>query len=79
MAVYWCTEVIHLGATSLLPIILFPLLGIMTANDVSKAYISDTSFLFVGGLIISNAVEYTNLHKRISLLMLKVVGTKPRW
>ncbi|XP_076817774.1 Na(+)/citrate cotransporter-like isoform X1 [Clavelina lepadiformis] len=78
MGVYWMTEVIPLAITSFIPLILFPLFGIMTADDVSRSYLTNTNWLFVGGLTIALAVETTNLHKRISLKVLTLVGANPR-
>lgn len=54
--------------------------GIMSADEVSSAYFKDTTFLFVGGLMIAISVELTGLHKRIALNVLLIVGSKPhRW
>ena len=79
MGVYWTTEVLHLAVTALLPIMLFPLWGILSAGTVSKTYFPDTNWLMMGGLMIATAVESTNLHKRISLRILTIVGANPRW
>ncbi|XP_076108243.1 Na(+)/citrate cotransporter-like isoform X2 [Mytilus galloprovincialis] len=79
MAIYWITEALPIAVTSLLPIILTPLVGLGSAKEVSSHYLSDTSMLFLGGLIIAVAIEHWNIHKRLALAILMYVGTETRW
>jgi solute carrier family 13 (sodium-dependent dicarboxylate transporter), member 2/3/5 len=74
MSVWWVTEAVPLAVTSLLPVALFPLLGIMDGKDVSATYFNDVIFLFMGGFIIALAMQRWNLHRRIALSILLVTG-----
>jgi solute carrier family 13 (sodium-dependent dicarboxylate transporter), member 2/3/5 len=75
MAIWWITEAVPLAITSLLPVALFPLLGIMDGQTVSSAYFNHVIFLFIGGFLIALAMQRWNLHKRIALGILSVTGT----
>jgi sodium-dependent dicarboxylate transporter 2/3/5 len=77
MAIWWLTEAVHLAVTSLIPFVLLPLLGIAGAKDVSSEYMDPVIFLFIGGFLISFAIERWNLHQRIALRILSIAGTRP--
>lgn len=77
MGILWITEAIPLAATSFIPLILFPLLGVDSGAKTAQAYANSTIFLFLGGMIIAVAIEKWNLHKRIALNVISIFGTSP--
>lgn len=77
MAVWWLTEALPLSATALLPIPLFPLLGIMSTREAAAPFADKVIFLFMGGFMLAIAMERANLHRRIALLTLHLVGARP--
>lgn len=77
LAVFWATEVLPIPVTSLLPIILFPALGILTMKESTTPYAAPTIFLLLGGFIIATGLSRWNLHRRLALNILVRVGEHP--
>ena len=78
MGAWWMTEALPLGATALLPLALYPLLGVMTTKQVSPNYGNHLVFLFLGGFLIALAMQEWDLHKRIALHTISLMGSGPR-
>lgn len=78
MGAWWMTEAIPLAATALLPLVLFPLAGVDSFKDTAAPYASGTIFLFMGGFMLALTMQRWNLHRRIALLTVLAVGTKPK-
>jgi len=77
MAIWWITEVIPLAITALLPVVLFPLFGVMNGKAVSSTYFNHVIFLFIGGFLVALAMQKWDLHKRIAIKILLITGTSP--
>jgi sodium-dependent dicarboxylate transporter 2/3/5 len=77
MAAWWMTEAIPIPATAIIPLVLFPALGILNAANASAPYANDLIFLFMGGFFIAVTMERWGLHRRIALGILARVGTGP--
>jgi len=78
MAVWWLTEAIPLSATAMLPLVLFPVMGIQPIKGAAAPYANDVIFLFLGGFILGLAMERWGLHKRVALITVMLVGTGPK-
>jgi solute carrier family 13 (sodium-dependent dicarboxylate transporter), member 2/3/5 len=77
MAVWWISEALPLPVTSLLPIALFPLFGVVDVSGATAPYADDIIFLFMGGFMLALAMQRWNLHRRIALVTVMAVGTRP--
>ncbi len=78
MAVWWMTETLPLGITALLPLVLFPLTGIMKTSEVAPNYTNHLVFLFLGGFFIALALQEWELHRRFALFTIALLGSRPR-
>jgi sodium-dependent dicarboxylate transporter 2/3/5 len=76
MAAWWMTEAVPLSVTALLPFVVLPLAGVSNAEKTASTYYSPILFLLLGGAFIALAIERTGLHRRLSLAILRLVGTK---
>lgn len=77
MVVWWVTEAIPIPATALLPLVLFPALGIATIEGAAAPYANPVMFLFLGGFMIAQAMQRWRLHRRLALMVILQVGTRP--
>jgi sodium-dependent dicarboxylate transporter 2/3/5 len=77
MAVWWVSEALPMPATALVPIALFPLLGVMKTSQVTAAYSNHLIYLFMGGFLIAVTMEKWQLHRRIALHVIRLVGVSP--
>ncbi|WP_342318969.1 SLC13 family permease [Corynebacterium mayonis] len=78
MAAWWMTEAIPLAATALIPIAVFPVMGVAKFSAVSSPYASSTIFLFMGGFLMALGLQRWNLHRRLALIVVSLVGTSPK-
>lgn len=77
MAIWWLTEAVNISITALLPIVLFPILGAADISAATAPYASKIIFLFAGGFLLALSMQRWGLDRRIALLTIKLVGTKP--
>ncbi len=78
MATWWVTEAIPIPATALLPLALFPLLGVADIRDAAAPFANPIIYLFLGGFLIARAMEATGLPRRIALSSIRLLGARPR-
>lgn len=77
MATWWLTEAVELSVTALLPLVLFPALGVASIGEAAAPYANPLIFLFLGGFLLAISMQRWGLGKRIALMTLRVVGTRP--
>lgn len=77
MIIWWITEAVSISVTALLPLVIYPLSGLMGVNEVGANYGSSIVFLFFGGFVLALALEKVNLHRRIALSIIHRTGTTP--
>ena len=78
MAIWWITEAIPIYATALIPILMFPLLGVSGVKEATAPYGNPLIYMFLGGFTIAIAMERWGLHRRIALGIVDRAGVKPR-
>lgn len=78
MAVWWMSEAIPISVTALLPLVLFPALGLAEIGDFSGQYTNPTIFLFMGGFLLAIGMQRWNLHRRVALWVLVAMGSSPK-
>ena len=75
MAIWWATEAVPVPVTALLPLALFPLLGVDDIKTTALPYANPNIYLFLGGFILALGIESSGLHKRLALRMLIAIGS----
>jgi len=75
MAIWWATEAIPVAVTALLPLALFPLIGIVSFKEAAIPYANPNIYLFLGGFMLALAIERSGLHKRMALHMIIAAGS----
>lgn len=75
MAAWWVLEAVPISATALLPLAVFPFVGVLSAQDVSESYGNEVLFLFLGGMLLAQSMEHSGLHRRIALNVIRVTGS----
>ncbi|MEJ8776460.1 SLC13 family permease [Pseudogracilibacillus sp. ICA-222130] len=75
IATWWITEALPIPVTSLLPLVLFPMTNGLDIKITASQYGDETVFLFMGGFMIALAMEKWNLHRRIALWIIMMIGT----
>lgn len=78
MAMFWVTEVLPLPITGMIPVVLYPLMGIMSTNETCLCYMNDTTMMFLGSLVIAVVIENSGLHMRMALLIIRTIGCSHR-
>lgn len=78
MAVWWITEALPIAATSLVPLVLFPMLGVREIGPSASPYANPLIFLFMGGFMVAVAMQRWDLHRRVALSIVQRVGTRPQ-
>ncbi|XP_019398992.1 PREDICTED: solute carrier family 13 member 1 isoform X2 [Crocodylus porosus] len=79
VAIFWLTEALPLAVSALLPALMFPMFGIMASKQVASSYFKDFHLLLAGVICLSTSIEKWNLHRRIALKMVMLVGVNPAW
>ena len=77
MAIWWTTEAVPIPVTALLPLVLFPFLGVLPMPEAAAPYANEVIFLFMGGFFLAAGMEASGLHRRIALGIIRRVGLGP--
>ena len=75
MAIWWATETIPVAVTALIPLALFPLMGVVSFKEAAMPYANPNIYLFLGGFMLALAIERSGLHKRMALQMIIAAGS----